>query len=95
MEKCEQCGNVSKYWFIVEVNGQRHLFDSFECASFALAPACSHCGCRILGHGVIPSDAAIHGDPEEMEMYCCTNCFERHRAAISAASDVHASRTAR
>lgn len=95
MEKCEQCGNESKYWFIVEVKGQRHLFDSFECAIFALAPACSHCGCRILGHGVIPNDAAIHGYPEEMEIYCCAHCEESRQAALSAGSDVHSSRTTR
>jgi hypothetical protein len=28
------------------------MFDSFECAINALTPTCSHCGCRVTGHGV-------------------------------------------
>ena len=29
-----------------------------------LAPACEHCGCKVLGHGV---EAGGH-------VYCCANC---------------------
>ena len=39
-------------------------FDSFECAIHALAPTCSHCGCKIVGHG------AEHND----RFYCCAHC---------------------
>jgi len=28
------------------------VFDSFECAIHRLAPACAHCGCKVVGHGV-------------------------------------------
>jgi hypothetical protein len=46
------------------MNGELHVFDSFECAIHALAPRCAHCDCRIIGHGV-ESDGVI---------YCCANC---------------------
>jgi hypothetical protein len=43
-----------------------HTFDSFECAIQALAPTCSHCGCRIIGHGV----------EDDGTMFCCANCAQ-------------------
>lgn len=62
--KCEVCGNVYDRAFVVRVDGKDHTFDSFECAIHALAPCCSHCGCRVLGHGV-QIDGAI---------FCCAHC---------------------
>jgi hypothetical protein len=44
--------------------GQSHTFDSFECAIHALAPRCTHCGCRIVGHGVEAGD----------KCFCCAHC---------------------
>ena len=41
-----------------------YTFDCFECAIHMLAPACGHCGCRVLGHGVEENGA----------IYCCANC---------------------
>ncbi|MFB9072749.1 hypothetical protein ACFFX0_16705 [Citricoccus parietis] len=35
-----------------------------------MAPACAHCGCRILGHG-----AEVSGT-----MYCCAHCAEHSGA---------------
>ena len=52
MPQCEVCGNVYDKAFEVVMGSKSHVFDSFECAIHALAPACSHCGCRIVGHGV-------------------------------------------
>jgi hypothetical protein len=52
MAQCEVCGNEYDKSFEVILAGQRHVFDSFECAANALAPRCAHCGCRILGHGL-------------------------------------------
>jgi hypothetical protein len=46
------------------MDGERYAFDSFECAIHALAPHCSFCGCRIIGHGVEDKD----------EYYCCAHC---------------------
>jgi hypothetical protein len=64
MAQCETCGNdYDKAVKVVLAEGS-HTFDSFECAIQALAPTCSHCGCRILGHGV-EADGA---------MYCCAHC---------------------
>lgn len=64
MAKCEMCGNDYDRAFQVTLDGQSHTFDSFECAIHALAPTCSHCGCRVIGHGV-EAEGAI---------YCCAHC---------------------
>ena len=65
---CETCGNEYDKTFTVVVADVSHTFDSFECAIQALAPACSHCSCRILGHGV----------EVEGTMYCCAHCAGQH-----------------
>ncbi len=52
MAKCEVCGNDYDKAFTVTAAGRTHTFDSFECAIHALAPACTHCGCKVIGHGV-------------------------------------------
>ena len=49
---CEVCGNESNECFQVQMNGETHVFDCFECAIYALALHCVRCGCRIIGHGV-------------------------------------------
>ncbi len=67
MGKCETCHNDYDKSFEVVMGGQSHTFDSFECAIHALAPQCSHCGCRILGHGM---EAAG-------KMFCCAHCAEQ------------------
>lgn len=64
MARCEVCGNDYYLSFDVIAAGQRHTFDSFECAIHSLAPVCSHCGCKIIGHG-------IEGDGV---MFCCAHC---------------------
>jgi hypothetical protein len=64
MAVCEVCGNEYDKAFEVSRNGESHVFDSFECAIHALAPTCSHCGCRIIGHG-IEADGVF---------YCCAHC---------------------
>jgi hypothetical protein len=68
MALCETCGNEYDKAFRVVVNDVLHTFDSFECAIQALAPTCSHCSCRILGHGV-----EVGGT-----MYCCAHCPGQH-----------------
>ena len=64
MAQCATCGNDYDKSFEVKMNGKNYIFDSFECAIQALAPQCSHCGCRILGHG-------IEGDGS---FFCCAHC---------------------
>lgn len=64
MPTCEKCGNTYDKAFTVTLNGENHVFDSFECAIHALAPVCACCGCRIVGHGV-ESDGLI---------FCCAHC---------------------
>lgn len=67
MAICEVCGNdYDKPLEITAGDGERHVFDSFECAIHALAPLCEHCGCRIIGHGVEAGGT----------MFCCAHCAE-------------------
>ncbi|HLT26035.1 MAG TPA: hypothetical protein VK047_05020 [Zeimonas sp.] len=66
MQRCEKCGNEYDKTFDVVMAGRTHTFDSFECAISVLAPACSHCGCRIIGHGL----------EADGRMFCCDHCAE-------------------
>lgn len=67
MAKCEVCGNEYAKPLRIEADGKQHVFDSFECAIHALAPACAHCGCRIIGHGM---EAGAR-------YFCCRSCAEK------------------
>ena len=64
MAVCETCGNDYASAFEVRINGQVHIFDSFECAIHQLAPTCAHCGCRVIGHGAQAGD----------QVFCCASC---------------------
>ncbi|NBB83583.1 MAG: hypothetical protein GVY28_09280 [Alphaproteobacteria bacterium] len=64
MAVCETCGNDYDKAFTVTLQGETHVFDSFECAIHRLAPTCDRCGVRITGHG-LESDRG---------MYCCAHC---------------------
>lgn len=66
MAKCEVCGNDYDKAFQVNKDGQVFTFDSFECAIHALAPTCSHCNCKIIGHGVEANGV----------FYCCAHCAQ-------------------
>ena len=52
MARCETCGNEYSGTFGVNLAGELHTFDCFECAIHLLAPECAHCGCKVIGHGV-------------------------------------------
>ncbi len=67
MAICKTCGNNYDKSFEVVMNGQRHIFDSFECAIQALAPVCAHCGCRVIGHGT----------EADGRYFCCVHCAEQ------------------
>jgi hypothetical protein len=64
MAVCEICGNDYDKAMEITIGGERHVFDSFECAIHAIAPRCAHCGCAIIGHG---HEAAGL-------MFCCAHC---------------------
>jgi len=70
MAKCEVCGNDYYLAFEVIAAGNRHIFDSFECAIHRLAPVCAHCGVRVIGHGVDANN----------DLYCCAHCARQHGA---------------
>ena len=65
MEPCELCGNkYDKAFEVRSADGSTHVFDSFECAIYVLAPTCEHCDCRIIGHGI----------EADGNYYCCAHC---------------------
>jgi len=64
MARCDVCGNDYPKSFEVTIQGDRHTFDSFECAIHMLAPTCDHCGCKIIGHG----------NEAGGKYYCCAHC---------------------
>jgi Rieske Fe-S protein len=64
MAECEVCGNDYDKAFEVIAAGERHVFDSFECAIHRMAPVCEHCGCKVVGHG-----AEVDG-----RFFCCAHC---------------------
>jgi hypothetical protein len=72
MPRCDVCGNDYDKAFQVIAGGATHTFDAFECAIHRLAPACEHCGCKVVGHGV---EAGGH-------VYCCASCA-RHSGVKS------------
>jgi hypothetical protein len=72
---CEVCGNEYDKAFEVSLAGKNHVFDSFECAIQALAPRCTHCACRIIGHGT-----EVDG-----KIFCCAHCA--HQAGAREISD--------
>ncbi len=66
MATCEVCGNDYDMAFEVVADGERHVFDSFECAIHKMAPVCEHCGCKVVGHGV-----QVAG-----QFFCCAHCAQ-------------------
>jgi len=50
--RCEVCGKNQEQCFEVHLGGERHIFDSFECAIQGLMPKCSLCGDIHIGAGV-------------------------------------------
>jgi dihydroxy-acid dehydratase len=64
MSRCDVCGNEYEHCIEVRQDGRAGTFDSFECAIHAMAPACAHCGCRIVGHSIAAGPV----------IYCCASC---------------------
>lgn len=62
--KCDVCENDYDKSFTITMKDRTGTFDSFECAIHALAPTCSHCGCRIIGHGM----------EADGRFFCCAHC---------------------
>jgi hypothetical protein len=76
MAVCEVCGNDYDMSFEVIAAGARHTFDSLECAIHRMAPVCEHCGCKVIGHGVV-----VQG-----HFYCCASCA-RHEHGDAGVAD--------
>lgn len=74
-ERCEVCGREQEPYFEVHLGGERHVFDSFECAVHGMMPRCGNCGGMILGPGI-----AV-----ENKLYCGYSC-----ASLSSIHDYEA-----
>ncbi len=72
MATCDRCGNDYDKTFQISRDGRTWTFDSFECAIAELAPTCSHCDCRIIGHGLEAGG----------QMFCCAHCA-KHAGATA------------
>lgn len=65
---CVVCGNeYDKAFKVTTADGAEKTFDSLECAIHALAPECSHCRCRVVGHGMESGG----------KFYCCAHCAKK------------------
>jgi hypothetical protein len=65
MARCDVCVNdYDKSFRLTTSDGDTKTFDSFECAIHAVAPECSHCGCKVIGHGLEAGGS----------IYCCAHC---------------------
>jgi hypothetical protein len=81
MAVCEVCGNDYHLAFkVTTAKGNTHTFDSFECAIHKLAPACAHCACRIVGHGIEAKGT----------FYCCGHCASESGAEGIVDNEAHA-----
>jgi len=76
MNQCDVCGNHYDRAFQIVMDGKTTTVDSFECAIHACAPRCSHCGCRIIGHGVQDGE----------RLFCCAHCA-RHMDSTTELQD--------
>lgn len=64
MATCEVCGNENDNSIQVHIKRQQHTFDTLESAIQGGSPTCSHCSCRLIGHGIEVED----------RMFCCAHC---------------------
>lgn len=65
MPVCDVCGNdYARAFQVLTADGGRFTFDSLECAAHRIAPLCTHCSCRVLGHGIETATG----------VYCCAHC---------------------
>jgi len=59
MRRCDTCGHDYDKTFEVARDDRVYTFHSLECAAVALAPKCTYCGCRVLGHGPVARTSDI------------------------------------
>jgi hypothetical protein len=65
MAVCDICGtDYHRAFRLTTASGESFTFDSLECAAQQIAPTCTHCDCRILGHGI----------ETPRGIFCCAHC---------------------
>ena len=73
MAVCEICHNEPEKPIKITIDGKSHMFDSFQCAIYALAPVCGCCGCRIIGRGIKAGSGL---------MFCCADCAKHDHVTV-------------
>jgi|GEM_PF-826777 len=68
MATCEVCGNHYDQSFELRLGGEAQVFDSFECAFYAVAPTCACCDNRIAEHGIEVAGL----------FFCCAHCMQHY-----------------
>ena len=66
MGHCEVCGQAYHRPLVVQQDGREHVYDCFQCAIAGMAPACAHCGAKVIGHGMA----------REGTIYCWAGCAD-------------------
>jgi hypothetical protein len=64
--RCEVCGMDCEAPLELGFRGRVGIFDSFQCAIFAMALCCERCRCPIIGHLI----------ELEGKTYCCPHCAQ-------------------
>jgi hypothetical protein len=66
LSRCDSCGNEQNRTFEIRMARKLYTFDTLKCAIQVLAPTCTHCGDRILGHPVRLG----------LDQYCSAECAQ-------------------
>lgn len=83
--RCEVCGHDSDRPIRIMQSGRQHVFDTFECAIHAMAPACGNCSVRIIGHGV----------ERDAKAFCSIHCSDTAAAKEPPSDRAHEERQRR
>lgn len=67
LKQCSVCGNEYDKLIEITIGGKTNLFDCFECAIHALAPKCTCCGIKVIGHG----------SEVDNSVYCSAHCARK------------------
>lgn len=82
MARCEVCGNEYEHPLTIIYEGSTRHFDCFECAIDMLAPRCTNCSCKVIGHGV---ENDLH------EIFCSSHCAHHMQQQVGHPHGVNAS----
>lgn len=71
--RCDICGFMTEEPLTVAYHGRTTSYCCFECAITELAPECTKCHCKIIGHGSYGQDGHV---------FCSHHCRQESLSAI-------------